>query len=375
MTTRFLVVDDAALFRRVISEALAGVPGVEVAGTATNGKLALSRLASLHPDMMTLDIEMPEMNGIEVLEAMSAARMKVGVIVLSSRTVRGGQLTIRALELGAFDFITKPEKGSPEENLLVLRRAMEPIIRAFERRRAVRAAIHEGKQDGKHDGKDAKPSSGASESVSINGLAPGVFKAIKRSGPPVILIGVSTGGPSALAEVLPLLPATLNVPVFVVQHMPPLFTHALAERLQTKSTIRIKEAVDSETAVAACVYIAPGGKQMKLTPGPHGEIVIRITDDPPENNCKPSVDYLFRSVAQHFPGRAVAAILTGMGNDGAQGLKLLKRSGCSSIAQDEATCVVFGMPREAILAGVIDTIVPLNKIAETLVRCVTEVHV
>jgi two-component system chemotaxis response regulator CheB len=155
--------------------------------------------------------------------------------------------------------------------------------------------------------------------------------------------------------------------------MPPLFTQALAERLQSKSTIRVKEAEDAEIAVASCAYIAPGGRQMKLAPGPHGEIIIRLTDDPAENNCRPSVDYLFRSAAIHFPGRAVAAVLTGMGNDGTDGLRMLKRSGCSSIAQDEASCVVFGMPREAVLAGVVDAVVPLNRIADTLVRSIAEV--
>jgi two-component system chemotaxis response regulator CheB len=194
----------------------------------------------------------------------------------------------------------------------------------------------------------------------------------RRRGKPIVLIGVSTGGPNALAQVLPVLPAQLAAPVFIVQHMPPLFTKALAVTLQSKSTIRVKEAQDGEIAMAGCVYLAPGGRQMELIAGPRDEIIVHLTDDPPENNCRPSVDYLFRSAAQRFPGRAVAAILTGMGNDGARGLRDLKQGGCYSIAQDEASCVVFGMPKEAILAGVVDTIVPLNMIAAAILRGVGE---
>jgi len=173
---------------------------------------------------------------------------------------------------------------------------------------------------------------------------------------------------------VPALPANLGAPVFIVQHMPPHFTEALAERLQTRSAILVKEAQEGVIAQADCVYIAPGGRHMKLSPGPKGEITIRVTDDPPENACRPSVDYLFRSVALHFPGRAIVAILTGMGNDGTEGMRMLKRSGSLTIAQDEASCVVFGMPREAILAGVVDTIVPLSRIAGTIARAVAEVR-
>jgi two-component system chemotaxis response regulator CheB len=358
---RILVVDDTVVFRRIISEALSGLPGVEVVGTASNGKLALSRLASLQPDLITLDIEMPAMNGIEVLEAMAASGSKTSVIVLSSLSVSGGEHTMRALELGAFDFITKPERGSADENIVLLRNLLSPMIRALDRRLQIRSILQ---------GRTAKPLPSPSlDPVQTRAAAP---KGLRRVSQPIVLIGVSTGGPSALGEVLPALPAGLRAPVFVVQHMPPLFTKALAESLQKKCAIRVKEGADEEIAVAGCVYLAPGGRQMKLTPGKQGEIVIRLTDDPPENNCKPSVDYLFRSAALQFPGRSVAAILTGMGNDGAQGLRLLKRSGCYSIAQDEASCVVFGMPREAILTGLVDSVAPLSLIASTIVRSLLE---
>lgn len=366
MKTRVLVVDDASIFRRVISDALSGIAGVEVVGTSANGKLALARLASLQPDLITLDIEMPEMNGIEVLEAIRRSGVTTNVIMLSSCTVQGSEMTIRALELGAFDFITKPEGGSQESNMAGLRDSLRPMIQALERRREIRSILSV---------KGSKPSPVPTINHSPGPIVPAAARSPGRSGPPIVLIGVSTGGPAALAEVLPVLPAKIGAPVFIVQHMPAHFTEALAHRLQSKSVILVKEAQDGEIAGIDCAYIAPGGKQMKLNPGKSGEIIVRITDDPPENACRPSVDYLFRSVALNFPGRSIAVMLTGMGNDGTEGMRMLKRGGCVNIAQDEASCVVFGMPREAILAGVVDTIVPLNKIATAIVRAIAEARV
>lgn len=363
MSTRILIVDDTVMFRRAVSDALTGQPGVEVVGMAANGKLALSRMAALQPDLVTLDIEMPEMNGIEVLEAMGREGLKPGVIVLSSQTVRGGELTVRALELGAFDFLTKPEGGTPAANLAHLRERLLPMIRAFERRRDVRAMLR--RESGQ------PPRTGAAMRPVSAGREPAVVSRARR-GAPLVLIGVSTGGPVALSTLLPALPGDLNAPVMIVQHMPPLFTQALAASLDRKSAIRVKEAADGLLAEPNCAYLAPGGAQMKVTPGPLGEVVLRVTDDPPENGCKPAVDYLFRSVALQFPGRSVAAILTGMGYDGTAGLRMLKRGGCFSIAQDENSCVVFGMPKEAIAAGLVDTIAPLDQIARAIAHSVRE---
>jgi two-component system, chemotaxis family, protein-glutamate methylesterase/glutaminase len=364
MSIRVLVVDDTVVFRRIVSDALAGVPGLEVVGTAANGKLALSRMAALQPDLVTLDIEMPEMSGIEVLEAMGPAGLKAGVIVLSSLTVRGGEMTLRALELGAFDFLTKPDGGTPATNLALLRDQLLPMIRAFERRRDIRTALRgESGRPVRVDIPVVRPAPPAAEPV---------VPRRRRAGPPLVLIGVSTGGPVALASLLPALPSELGAPVIIVQHMPAMFTQPLAVSLDRKSAIRVKEARDGEIAHKNCAYLAPGGTEMKVAVGPQGEVVLRITDDPPENGCKPSVDYLFRSAALQFPGRSVAAILTGMGNDGTAGLRMLKRSGCISIAQDEASCVVFGMPKEAIAAGLVDTVAPLDQIAGAIIRAVRE---
>jgi two-component system chemotaxis response regulator CheB len=195
---------------------------------------------------------------------------------------------------------------------------------------------------------------------------------LRRAGTPLVLIGVSTGGPGALAKVVPALPADLGAPVFIVQHMPAMFTQPLAASLDKKSAIRVKEAQEGETAQANCAYIAPGGSHMKLSAGTKGEIIIRITGDPPENGCRPAVDYLFRSVALQFPGRSIATILTGMGSDGTEGLRMLRRGGCFSIAQDEASCVVFGMPKEAIQAGLVDIVAPLESVAASIIRSLRE---
>ncbi|MGA2114788.1 MAG: chemotaxis response regulator protein-glutamate methylesterase [Bryobacteraceae bacterium] len=360
MSMRVLVVDDTVVFRRIVSDALKAVPGVEVVGTASNGRLAMARIAALQPDLVTLDIEMPEMNGIEVLEAINAAGTKTGVIMLSSLTERGGEMTVRALELGAFDFLTKPEGSDAAGNLVHLRTCLAAMIGAFERRREIRAILRGAALRSVPEAISAAPAA----------TLPRPSRGLRCTGSPLVLIGVSTGGPGALAELVPALPADLGAPVFIVQHMPPMFTQPLAASLDKRSAVRVKEAQDGEAAQSNCAYVAPGGRQMKLAPGSKGEIILRITDDPPENGCKPAVDYLFRSAALHFPGRSVAAILTGMGSDGTDGLRMLKRSGCFSIAQDEASCVVFGMPKEAIKAGVVDTVTPIETIGAAIVRAV-----
>ena len=187
----------------------------------------------------------------------------------------------------------------------------------------------------------------------------------------IVGIGISTGGPVALAKMLPKLPDDLDVPILIVQHMPPVFTQSLAKSLRAKCSIEVKEAVDGEPVRANTALIAPGGKQMKIMAGPDGKTrVVRVTDDPPENSCKPSVDYLFRSIAHHYVGRATGVIMTGMGSDGTLGLKLMKRNGATIIAQNEATCTVYGMPKEPTESGIVDVISPLDKIADEICRTV-----
>jgi two-component system chemotaxis response regulator CheB len=192
---------------------------------------------------------------------------------------------------------------------------------------------------------------------------------LKSFRPEVVAIGISTGGPHALTSMLPGLPDDLNLPILIVQHMPSAFTRSLAEGLDARSALMVKEAVQGETIERNIVYIAPGGRQMKVGLAPDGtRRIIVLTDDPPENNCKPSVDYLFRSVAEHYAGQAIGVIMTGMGSDGTTGLGVMKETGSVVIAQDEASSVVFGMPREAIERGVVDIIAPLDRIATEILR-------
>jgi two-component system chemotaxis response regulator CheB len=363
MNIRILVVDDAAIFRRGISQALADVPGVEVVGTAANGQLALSRIAELRPDLVTLDVEMPDMDGISVLREISARKLGCAVIILSSASERVRDLTVKALEAGAFDFVSKPESHSAIESISGLRERLLPPINIFKRQFEIRSP-HSPKQPPRISVRETAPAATSGD------REPSRLQC--RPGPRLVLIAVSTGGPAALAEVLPALPANLGTSVFIVQHMPPLFTQSLAKSLDGKCSLRVKEASNGEIAAPNTVYLAPGGKHMKIAAGAKGEILVRITDDPPENNLKPAADMLFRSAASHFPGQSLAVILTGMGNDGTLGLRVLKQTGCFAIAQDESTSTVFGMPKEAIQTGCVDQVLPLDRIAPAIVSGVRE---
>jgi two-component system chemotaxis response regulator CheB len=363
MPLRVLVADDSSLFRRAVAEALASLPDVEVVGSAPNGKLALQKVAELKPDLLTLDIEMPEMDGLAVLEALRQMGSTTSVIVISAVTLRGGRLTMQALEKGAFDFITKPQSKSSEESRATLVRELGPRLRALSHRRQIRSLLQPGLPASVRAATPSTPTAGKTP-VRPERPAP-----TRISRPEVVLIGVSTGGPGALVRLLPPLPKDLGVPIVVVQHMPPVFTQSLAESLASKCSLQVREASDGEKLEAGTVLIAPGGRQLKLVNGPEA-IRVQITDDPPENNCRPAVDYLFRSAANQLPGRAMAVVLTGMGNDGTLGLRLLRRHGCFSIAQDEATSVVFGMPKSAIEAGLVDAVLPIDAIAGRILSTV-----
>lgn len=356
---KVLVVDDTVLYRKIISDVLADLPNVEVVGAAHNGKAALLKIKKLRPDMMTLDIEMPEMNGLEVLEELQHSAPHIGVVMLSTLTKEGGAMTMRALELGAFDFIPKPQEGTMAENMTAVKKVLGPIVKSFSRSREIRNKLLQ---------RGAKQRPPVKTGKATASLAKRVLR--KRQGASsIVAIGISTGGPNALAKMLPMLPPKLNVPVVIVQHMPPMFTRSLAKSLNNKCELTVCEATDGEPLKPNVVYIAPGGKQMKIVAGADGKHrVIKIADDPPENSCKPSVDYLFRSVADHYVGRATGVIMTGMGSDGTSGLKQMKQNGSFVIAQDEASCVVFGMPKEPIQSGIADVVAPLDNIANEIVK-------
>jgi two-component system, chemotaxis family, protein-glutamate methylesterase/glutaminase len=363
---RVLVVDDTIVYRKAVSDLLTELPDVEVVGTANNGKIAMSKIANLKPDILTLDIEMPEMNGLDVLARMKEEAPDVGAIVLSTLTHKGGDLTMQALDLGAFDFITKPQSASMEENRKEIKNTIGPMLKAFSRRQEIKSIL-KGKLD-------LSRSKSRPDDRHISDNIVQRMKRIagkKKSRAEIVGIGVSTGGPKALSEMMPHISSDINVPILIVQHMPAIFTVSLAKNLDSKCPIDVKEAVDGELIQPNKAYIAPGGKQMKVVAGADGiGRIIRITNDPPENSCKPSVDYLFRSIAQHYVGRAAGVIMTGMGSDGSLGLKLMNRNGSIIIAQSEETCVVYGMPKKPIEDGIVDIIAPLGKLAEEIGRAV-----
>jgi len=365
VNVRVLVADDAVLFRRLLTEVLSSIPGVEVVGAATNGRIAVQKVRELKPDLLTLDIEMPEMDGLAVLDALlRSGEPPVEVIVVSALSRRGGDLTMRALEKGAFDFITKPDAATPEQGREALRRELAVRVRAVAHRLEVRSILR-GKSSPAPSETSATNLSGerALGASSLGGVAMRMQRLSNPEKPDMVLIGVSTGGPVALAKLLPAIPKDIGVPILIVQHMPPIFTKALADSLAAKCAVRVREAIHGESPEANTVYIAPGGRQMRLAAGAGNQPIVELTDDPPENNCRPAVDYLFRSAANRFPGRSMAVILTGMGSDGTLGLRLLKRHGCYVIAQDEASCVIYGMPKAAVDAGVTDVVLPLESIA------------
>lgn len=359
-TIKALVVDDTIVYRKIVGDVLKEIPGVDVIGTANNGKIALSKIASLKPDLITLDIEMPEVNGIEVLQTLREQPHPPAVIMLSTLTQQGSEMTIKALELGAFDFVAKPDQGTMAENMQKVRNAILPIIAALRRQKETKLKIRERIRTG----------SIASKEVPSIPPVPAQRKSLLRSSE-VIGIGISTGGPNALTKLIPMLPADLKAPVLIVQHMPPMFTASLANSLNNKSPLEVKEAENGELITPGKVLIAPGGKQMKVIAAADGlSRKIKITDDPPENSCKPSVDYLFRSIAQHYVGRSTGVIMTGMGSDGSKGLAQMKKNGSVVIAQDEESCTVYGMPKEPVESGIADIVVPLEKIAEEILKTI-----
>jgi len=351
-----LIVDDSAMHRKIVQDVLKAFPFIEVVGVAQNGKIALLKAASLKPDLLTLDIEMPEMDGLEVLEHLKQELPEAVAIMFSAYSKEGARITLRALELGAFDFIFKPSSGNLEENRERFRSEIAPMLETLVRSKRIKPIVKETTVHQK-------------EQI-ITGSGPMLLRRNSDKSK-AVAIGISTGGPVALAKMIPSIPSDIGVPIFIVQHMPPMFTDALASKLNSMGGISVKEAIDGEVIRANTVYIAPGGKQMKVAASDMGNLlVIRVTDDPPENNCKPSVDYLFRSIARHYGKYATGVIMTGMGYDGTEGLKLMKQSGAVVIAQNESTCAVYGMPRKPVEIGIVDVIAPLDLIAEEICRTI-----
>ncbi len=344
---RVLVVDDSVVIRRILVEALSSDPRIEVIGTASNGALAIDRVAALKPDLVTLDIEMPEMDGLAALREIKKLNRRIRVIMCSTLTERGAAVTMEALSLGADDYITKSSNNHADAGLAGLRAPLLAKVRQFFPEPQKSAATVS----------DAQPSAPRAAA------AP---RSVQKR-PQAIVIGVSTGGPNALAEVIPKLPADLPLPVLIVQHMPPMFTRLLAERLNTSAKLNVIEAAEGMSVERGNVYIAPGDFHMTVQREAR-KVVIKLNKDPMENSCRPAVDVLFRSAASVYDGATVAVILTGMGQDGHKGVRHLRSMGSTVIAQDEATRVVWGMPGYVVRDGLADHVCPLTAVAPEIVK-------
>lgn len=348
---KWLVVDDTALYRKILQDVLRSFPEVTEVQTAGNGSIAIKRALAQKPDAITLDYEMPDMNGIEVMKKLQTEGITSEYIVISAHTPEGAQIAIDAMELGAIDAIAKPSKKNIEQNICSLKKQLTPILAAVK----TRLALSESPIDVpiRHNQKYKKIRAVAAQS--------------KR--PKIIAIGASTGGPRALTTLLTQLPSTLDVPIVVTIHMPKAFTGQLAESLNKKCALEVVEAQHGMPLKSNTIHIAPGGKHMRVVPSQIiGTHKLELTTDPPEHNCRPSVDYLFRSVAKEFRAAAVGIILTGMGFDGVAGMKLMKLQGATTIAQNKETCVVFGMPAKAIEEGTVDHILPIGTMHNTILK-------
>jgi two-component system chemotaxis response regulator CheB len=344
--TRVLVVDDAVVMRRMLTDIIGSDPELEVVGTAADGRAALARIEQLDPDVVTLDVEMPEMDGLETLAAIRRTRPRLPVIMFSTLTRRGAAATIDALATGASDYVTKPANvGSTAEGIEQIREQLVPRIKALAPKRAPATAAA------------ATPRPAAGGGVLSR------LRAVDRID--AVLIGTSTGGPNALETVLSAITEPLPVPVFIVQHMPPNFTALLAERLDRRSGLRVVEAGHGMRVEAGTAYVAPGGRHLEIT-GPAGLATVRLTDDPPVHSCRPAVDVLFRSAAQVYGAAQLGIVMTGMGRDGTQGCEAIAELGAEVYAQDEATSVVWGMPGFVVGAGLAHRVLPLEEIAAAI---------
>jgi two-component system, chemotaxis family, protein-glutamate methylesterase/glutaminase len=347
-----LVVDDSVVVRRILREALASDLSIELVGAAANGQIALAMMAQKSPDLVTLDIEMPQMDGLETLRELRKLYPRLPVIMFSTLTERGATITLDALAAGANDYVTKPSGlGSPEESIARVREQLLPKIKAL---------------------CGLKPPVGASATPKIAHVRPrSIFSGPRRID--VVAIGTSTGGPNALGMVLPSIPAGFPVPIVIVQHMPPIFTRFLAERLSASSRIRVSEAADGKPLIPGEAVIAPGDYHLEVVRA-GTRIFCRLQQGPAENSCRPSVDVLFRSVANVYGPATMAVVMTGMGQDGLAGAESINDAGGLLMAQDEATSVVWGMPGFVVKANLAEAVLPVEQIGPEIVRKVLLAH-
>jgi two-component system chemotaxis response regulator CheB len=360
---RVLVVDDAVVFRRLISEEIARDPALEVADTASNGRIALSKLAHVNPDAVVLDVEMPELDGLTTLAEIRKTYPRLPVIMFSALTERGANATLDALALGATDYFAKPvSTEGVEASLHVVRTQLIPKIKALCAHERLRVEMQ-----------------GQAQTSPLPAIAPGFNgKPAQRPGPidsaGILAIGCSTGGPNALVDFFGRLGGDFPLPIVIVQHMPPMFTQIMAERMSAQFPLRFREGTTGAVLEPGDVWIAPGDYHMTVARnGLH--VRIATNQDPPENSCRPAVDVLLRSVAKAYGSNSITVILTGMGQDGLRGCEEVREAGGQIFAQDEFTSVVWGMPGHVVRAGLADRVLPPQQIADEVRRRVQHITV
>jgi len=370
MSVRVLVVDDSRFFRRRVTEMLESDPLIEVIGEAENGRDAVDKARSLRPDVITMDIEMPIMNGIEATKRILTIR-RIPILMFSSLTTEGAQATFDALEAGAIDYLPKRFEDISADKL-VARKLLCDKIKAVATKRTLPSS-----RPSSTIINTTKPVIGTTRALGETykrplvkppvGVRPGARVSVHKGIYNLVAIGTSTGGPIALQQILSKLPANFNKPLLLVQHMPGSFTGAFAQRLNSCCAINVKEAVDGDELKPGLALLAPGGMQMELKRSGSTNIV-RVSEATAGQNYRPCVDITFSSIAKDVSRKTLAIILTGMGSDGCEGVKLLKRGGATVWAQDEASCVVYGMPAAVTEAGVVDHILSLDDIGANLAQ-------
>jgi two-component system chemotaxis response regulator CheB len=354
---RVLIVDDSVVIRQMISDALKTDPGIEVVAVAQNGRVALEKIRECKPDVITLDLEMPEMDGLALLDELRKRNSRLPVIVFSTMTERGAKAALDALARGASDYVCKPSGSrSIQATLERIRAELIPKLHGLVKRDPI--------------GRPPLTLPSASVPRAAAKGAGAVLSAAPLERIDAVLIGVSTGGPSALGEVISQLPGHLPVPILVVQHMPPVFTHVLAQRLNGASPLKVREAVHRDKLDPGNVYIAPGDFHMRVA-GSVREGWVTLDQNPAENGCRPAVDVLFQSASALYGKNVLALVLTGVGHDGTKGAQCVRRAGGTVWAQDEVTSIAWGMPSSVIEAGAAQRVLSLSQIPRAIVEAVT----
>jgi two-component system chemotaxis response regulator CheB len=350
---QIMIVDDSLVVRKVLINVLSSDPDLAIAGWASNGRLALAKLQTLRPDIILLDIEMPEMNGLETIPGIRKILPHVPIIMFSTLTERGAEATLDALALGASDYLAKPSNQNMAATSEAIQRDLVPKIKAL---------CHFSARVQIPVPRVPSPIAQAPRHEIRFHSAP-----VRSTQLKIIAIGVSTGGPDALAKLLPSFPANFPLPVVIAQHMPAIFTMLLAKRLATKCALPVRECQPGDLLGPSCVWIAPGDYHMVVQEEDH-RVRLHTHQGPRENFCRPSVDVLFRSVAAVYGASSLGVILTGMGQDGLKGCEALSAAGASVIVQDEASSVVWGMPGFVARAGLAEKILPLDQICAEIMR-------